>query len=94
MCVKVTQSCPTLCDPMDCSLPGSSVPGRNSKWSLASYFLACQLCLEISLTGGLEQTQSQENFAVFTCSHICMLSPVPDFLNSDETVTVKEYLKA
>ena len=23
----VTQSCPTLCDPMDCSLPGSSVPG-------------------------------------------------------------------
>ena len=22
---KVTQSCPTLCDPMDCSLPGSSV---------------------------------------------------------------------
>ena len=25
--VKVTQSCPTLCDPMDCSLPGSSVHG-------------------------------------------------------------------
>ena len=25
--VLVTQSCPTLCDPMDCSLPGSSVPG-------------------------------------------------------------------
>ena len=24
---EVTQSCPTLCDPMDCSLPGSSVPG-------------------------------------------------------------------
>ena len=23
----VTQSCPTLCNPMDCSLPGSSVPG-------------------------------------------------------------------
>ena len=22
----VAQSCPTLCDPMDCSLPGSSVP--------------------------------------------------------------------
>ena len=22
---EVTQSCPTLCDPMDCSLPGSSV---------------------------------------------------------------------
>ena len=23
----VAQSCPTLCDPMDCSLPGSSVHG-------------------------------------------------------------------
>ena len=30
----VTQSCPALCDPMDCSLPGSSVlsdfPGKNT----------------------------------------------------------------
>ena len=25
--VSVTQSCPTLCDPMDCSPPGSSVHG-------------------------------------------------------------------
>ena len=25
--VKAAQSCPTLCDPMDCSLPGSSVLG-------------------------------------------------------------------
>ena len=25
--LKVTQSCPTLCDPMDCNLPGSSVHG-------------------------------------------------------------------
>ena len=24
---EVTQSSPTLCDPMDCSLPGSSVHG-------------------------------------------------------------------
>ena len=23
----VAQSCPTLCEPMDCSLPGSSIPG-------------------------------------------------------------------
>ena len=36
MKVKVTQSCPTLCDPMDCSLPGSSVcgilPARILEW--------------------------------------------------------------
>ena len=25
VCCLVTQSCPTLCNPMDCSLPGSSV---------------------------------------------------------------------
>ena len=25
--VLVTRSCPTLCDPMDCSLPGSSAHG-------------------------------------------------------------------
>ena len=25
--VKVAQSCPILCNPMDCSLPGSSVRG-------------------------------------------------------------------
>ena len=32
---EVAQSCPTLCDPMDCSLPGSSVhpwdfPGKST----------------------------------------------------------------
>ena len=27
VCVWVVQSCPTLCDPMNCSLPGSSVHG-------------------------------------------------------------------
>ena len=27
VCVLVTQLCPTLCDPMDCSPPGSSVHG-------------------------------------------------------------------
>ena len=27
VCVSVTQSCPTLCDPMNCSLPSSSLHG-------------------------------------------------------------------
>ena len=32
---SVVQSCPTLCDPVDCSLPGSSVQGvsRQESWS-------------------------------------------------------------
>ena len=36
VCMLVTQSCPTLCDPMDCSLPDSAVHGilqtRMLKW--------------------------------------------------------------
>ena len=27
VCAKLLQSCPTLCDPVDCSSPGSSVHG-------------------------------------------------------------------
>ena len=39
--VFVTQSCPTLCDPMDCSPPGSSVHGilqaRILEWAAISF---------------------------------------------------------
>ena len=38
---EVTQSCPTLCDPMDCSLPGSSLHGilqaRVLEWVAISF---------------------------------------------------------
>ena len=41
MFLLVTQSCLTLCDPMDCSLPGSSVHGilqaRILKWVAISF---------------------------------------------------------
>jgi len=38
---EVTQSCPTLSDPMDCSLPGSSAVGfsRQEYWSGLPYKL-------------------------------------------------------
>ena len=39
---EVAQSCPTLCDPMDCSLPGFSVHGifqtRTLEWVAISFF--------------------------------------------------------
>ena len=39
---EVTQSCPTLCDPMDCSPPGSSVHGifraRVLQWGVIAFF--------------------------------------------------------
>ena len=38
---EVAQSCPTLCDPMDCSLPGSSVhrifQARVLEWVASSF---------------------------------------------------------
>ena len=38
---EVAQSCPTLCDPMDCSLPGSSVHGifqaRVLEWGVIAF---------------------------------------------------------
>ena len=43
MCVLVAQSCPTLCDPMDFSLPGSSVCGilqaRILEWIAIPFFI-------------------------------------------------------
>ena len=40
---EVAQSCPTLCDPMDCSLPGSSVHGifqaRVLEWGASKVML-------------------------------------------------------
>ena len=38
---KSLQSCPTLCDPMDCSPPGSPIPGilqaRTLEWVAISF---------------------------------------------------------
>ena len=48
---EVTQSCPTLCDPVDCSLPGSSVHGIFQaivlEWvaiPLPRVLLCCSVC--------------------------------------------------
>ena len=43
---KSLQSCPTLCDPMDCSLPGSSVHGifqaRVLEWGAIAFHCRSQ----------------------------------------------------
>ena len=41
---SVSQSCPTLCDPMDYSLPGSSVYGIFQARTLAAAAKSLQLC--------------------------------------------------
>ena len=57
---KVAQSCPTLCDPMDCSLPGSSVPGilqaRILEW------------VAISFSRGSSQPRVQTQVSPIVCS--------------------------
>ena len=61
MYVLVTQSCPALCDPMDYSLPGSSVHGilqaRILEWvaislsnvNFSSSILVAKSCLTVSI---------------------------------------------
>ena len=49
---QVAQSCPTLCDPMDCSLPGSSIHGifqaRVLEWRLYfEYFVGCKPAVDL-----------------------------------------------
>ena len=52
--VLVTQSCPTLCDPMDCSLPGSSVHG----------FLQARILEWVAIPFSRESSQSRNQTQV------------------------------
>ena len=72
---EVTQSCPTLCDPMDCSRPGSSVHG---------IFQAIVLeLIAISFSRGSSQPRDQtqvsliidRRFTVWTTSFSLILVP-------------------
>jgi len=51
---EVAQSCPTLSDPMDCSLPGSSIHGifqaRVLEWGAIAFSEILRQILQISLT--------------------------------------------
>ena len=49
---EVTQLCPTLRDPIDCSLPGSSIHGifqaRVLEWGAIAFSALCYSCVQIS----------------------------------------------
>jgi len=51
---EVTQSCPTLSDPMDCSLPGSSVGGifqaRVLEWGAIAFSVLVIRAMQIKIT--------------------------------------------
>ena len=54
---EVAQSCPTLSNPMDCSLPGSSVHGifqaRVPEWGATAFSTITSLGLTYFITGSL-----------------------------------------
>ena len=58
-CAFITQSCPTLCDPVDCSPPGSSVHGilqaRILEW------------VAVPSSRGSSQPRNQTCFAYISC---------------------------
>ena len=55
--MKVIQLCPTLCNPMDCSLPGSSVHGilqaRVLKWVAYPFSRGSSQLRELKVNQGL-----------------------------------------
>ena len=67
---SVAQSCPTLCDPMDCSPPGSSIHGilRQEQWSRLTgmpgmlQFMGSQ---RVGHDWGTEQTELPSCFPYF-----------------------------
>ena len=50
----VAQSCLTLCSPVDCNLPGSSIPGKNAR--VGCHFLLWEIFLAQGLNPGLHNS--------------------------------------
>ena len=64
---EVAQSCPTLCNPMDCSLPGSSVhgesPGKVLEWvAMPSSSILARRILWREEPSGLQSVGSQKSW--------------------------------
>ena len=68
MKVKVTQSCPTLCDPMECSLPGSSVHGILQA-RILEWVASCSLLQWIFPTQGLNPALPHCRWILYHLSH-------------------------
>ena len=86
---KVTQSCLTLCEPTDCSLPGSSVHGISSKdTGVGCHFLLLGIFLHICVCA--KSLQSCLFVTLWTtvhqlpCVFLCVCSVVSSFLQPQE----------
>ena len=81
----VAQSCPTLSDPMDCSLPGSSVHGifqaRGLEWGAIAFSAWLSYWTELSLNF---QGPSRGFFKYFT--YLFLLAPLQIYLSLGSVV--------
>ena len=70
---EVVQSCPTLRDPMDCSLPGSSVHGIFQARVL-NFYIFSKLCSSstshLPLYEAFSVLPSRNDFLFFSASHV------------------------
>ena len=76
---EVALSCPTLSNPMDCSLPGSSIHGifqaRVLEWGAIAFSFSKALCHKI-------ESNSDQNLKVMTLGLPFSLKFSPDILTS------------
>ena len=76
---EVTQPSPTLCDPMDCSLPGSSIhsilQARVLEWGAISFSVTVARIVQWLLTSQHEQHPSelQGSAQSVSTSHLCKI---------------------
>ena len=82
---EVSQSCPTLSNPMDCSLPGSSTHGifqaRVLEWDAIAFSVAYScptLRLEqVAISFSRESSQPRDQTRVFCKSHALQADSLP-----------------
>ena len=77
---ELTQSCPTPSDPMDCSIPGSSVHGifqaRVLEWGTIAFSVCQSTCLKYLLIQHIKkQTWKQKTNSVTLCTQSPTLTP-------------------
>ena len=64
---SVAQLCPTLCDPMDCSMPGLPAIKRNEIMPNAATWMK----LEIIILSEINQTEKNQYYIISLTSEIC-----------------------
>ena len=93
---EVAQSCPTLRDPMDCSPPGSSVPGilqvRVLEWGVIAFSIKCDYMQLKQGTGdfGKELDSGQKVRRARSCQIVDQ--SLDSYLRSVQTPGALEYL--